>query len=397
MNSQLAKTEVLVDALRSMAQVLRRRSDPVDILDGLLKIIIELSGAQRGLAASSQAGAWQVDCAAGFSEADLAEASTRFGLLADGLKSERGVLMQTGLQSAYPALCLPLVTGGRTVGVLYLDRTGPAFAPDDLEILELAATQLAGAAEKHKLDLALKQVEQSKTKFISVVSHELRLPMTSIKGYTDLMRQGAVGPVNEMQTNFLDVIRNSVDRMSALISDLSDLSKLEAGRLRLDCKLMPLSRPVSELLMTMKPSLAEKDQRLVLDVADDLASVYADSSRVKQILINLLTNSHRYTPSGGQIHISAQQEGNFMRVSVQDSGVGIGAEDQKKIFSPFLRSDDAAVREHQGWGLSLHVSKLLVELMGGEMGFESELGRGSTLWFTLPLSEPPVKPGSGAG
>ena len=281
-------------------------------------------------------------------------------------------------------LAFPLQQGGRTRGAVLVERPQP-FSEVEIEFLGHLCGRAAAAFENARLYLAVQSANQAKTKFVSVVTHELRIPMTSIKGYSDLLRQGAVGPVNEMQTNFLGVIRNNVDRMSALVSDLSDISRIETGRLKIDLKPLSMAAHVEEVLGSLQPRLDEKKQILELEVPDDLPKVYADPNRVVQVLTNLLSNAWKYTPESGCIRLTAAPGAGSVRVMVTDTGIGISPEDQDKLFSQFFRSEDPLVREQQGWGLGLNVARRLVEVMGGEIGCESALGQGSTFWFTLPI------------
>ena len=236
-----------------------------------------------------------------------------------------------------------------------------------------------------RLQATLLETQQSKNKFLSTVTHELRIPMTSIKGYTDLLRQGAVGPVNEMQTNFLNVVRSNVERMAALLSDLADMNRVEGGRLKLELGAVELAGCVNEALQSQSPHLEEKGLPVEVDLPGDLPHVRADRARVVQALNNLLSNACKFTPPGGSIRLRAMQAGERVRVEVRDSGIGISPADQEKLFTPFFRSEDPAVREQTGWGLGLHVTKLLVELMGGETGAQGALGQGSTFWLELPI------------
>lgn len=249
----------------------------------------------------------------------------------------------------------------------------------------LEASQAAIASENVRLYQAVQDANQAKTKFVSVVTHELRIPMTSIKGYTDLLRAGAVGPVNEQQASFLNVIRNNVERMSVLVSDLSDISHIETGRMRLDIKKISLPDYIDETLRNLAQKFQEKNQAVQVDIAQDLPQIQADPIRVVQVLANLVNNACKYTPDGGRISLRALAEGEMVKVEVSDTGIGISPGDQEKLFTQFFRSEDTAVREQQGWGLGLNITKRLVEAMGGEIGVQSVIDEGSTFWFTLPI------------
>ncbi len=228
---------------------------------------------------------------------------------------------------------------------------------------------------------------KSKSEFVSVVSHELKLPMTSIKGYSDLMLTGATGALNENQTNFLTTIRNNVNRMATLVSDLADISRIESGNLRLEPRAVPVWDVVDEVVTLTKTQVEQKGQRLTVDISDELPKVWCDRNRLAQILTNLISNANKYTPEGGVIKIQAHQVDGMIQINIQDNGLGMTPEDQQKLFSNFFRSSDDKVREAPGTGLGLSITKNLIELQGGRIWFESEFRKGTTFYLTLPIQK----------
>lgn len=294
----------------------------------------------------------------------------------------------------HPAsLGAPILRAGKPVGVIVVTASTP-FSAGSQAFLARLAGHAAIALDNARLHQAVQEANQAKSSFTSVVVHELRIPMTAIKGYADLLRQGTVGEINEAQANFLDVIRNNVGRMSALISDLSDLNRVESGRMKLEPQRFSLYDTVQEGVKSLGPRIAEKNQSLQVEVTETLPEVYADPQRASQIFTNLLNNAWKYTPEGGSIQVRAWPvsggeqgaPGQQVRVEIQDNGIGMSEADQEQLFTSFFRSDAQEVREQQGWGLGLSVARSLVELMGGEIGVTSQLEQGSTFWFTLPVA-----------
>ena len=224
---------------------------------------------------------------------------------------------------------------------------------------------------------------EARHEFVSHVSHELRVPMTSIMGYTDLLIKGIVGPLNEQQLNFLKIIRGNVERMAGLISSLSDLSGLDTGTLTLTMGPVSLPAVITDVASYLQPLFVEKNQTLAVTLPPDLPPLQADSRRLGQVLTSLLHNANRYTPTGGSIQLQAAAVGELVRIEVSDNGVGISLQDQPHIFEQFFRSEHPQVREQPGWGLSLSVCQRLTEQMGGVLGFTSQPEAGSTFWLTL--------------
>lgn len=240
------------------------------------------------------------------------------------------------------------------------------------------------AEQIQELRQALEEERKARQEFVSLVTHELRVPMTSIKGYTDLLLKGIMGPVNEAQTNFLSTIRSNVERMSRMVSDLSDINKLEADALKLTPTEVALDDALEEALHAHEAQIAAKGHTVTQDLPEALPPLWCDRGRLVQVLGNLIGNAVQYTPEGGHIAITAEERDDDVRVTVQDDGIGIPAEEQDRIFEPFFRASDEETRATPGNGLALYVSKLLVERQHGNIGFESERGAGSTFYIELP-------------
>jgi signal transduction histidine kinase len=227
---------------------------------------------------------------------------------------------------------------------------------------------------------------QSKSEFISLVSHELKLPMTSIKGYSDLMLSGATGELNENQTNFLTTIRNNVNRMATLVSDLADISRIESGNLHLEPREVPVWDVIDEIVTLTRTQVTQKNQTVSVDIPKELPKAWCDRNRLAQVLTNLISNANKYTPDGGKITIHATQADGMIQVKVEDNGFGMTPEDQNNLFSKFFRSVDEKIREAPGTGLGLSITKTLIEMQGGKIWFESEFLKGTSFYFTIPIS-----------
>lgn len=232
------------------------------------------------------------------------------------------------------------------------------------------------------------EINRSKSEFVSTVSHELRIPMTAMLGYVDMMAKQVAGPVTESQLEFLGVIRRNMERLTTLVNDLLDLSHIETGRINLRLDRVALPEVVKDVVMTLAPRAADHQHTLDVQVPATLPAVRADAGRIAQILTNLIGNAVNYTPKGGHITVTAQADDRFVVVSVTDTGVGIDPEDHHHIFERFFRADDPTVRSAKGTGLGLPIVQQLVKLQGGRIWVNSKLGQGSTFSFTLPLWKP---------
>ena len=233
---------------------------------------------------------------------------------------------------------------------------------------------------------AEREAMQMKNEFVSTVSHELRTPLTSIKGYIDLILDGEAGEVNEIQQEFLSIVKENSDRLVELINDMLDISRIESGRIVLKVQPLDIAERVCGAVNTFKAVLDQQGRSIHVDVPDELPKAAGDPDRVGQVLINFISNAIKYSPEGGDVYVSADFEDDRVKVGIRDEGIGIAPEDQARLFTKFYRVDSSLTREIGGTGLGLSICKSIIELLGGEVGVDSEQGKGSTFWFTLPLA-----------
>lgn len=282
---------------------------------------------------------------------------------------------------------------GRVVGLITLENQhSDEINTDDIAFVERLADRAAVAIENARLYEAVQAANKAKSDFVSLVTHELRLPMTSIKGYSDLLTSGMAGELNEQQQQFFAVIQRNLGRMSRLISDLADINRVESGRMKFEKKQINLPPIVEDVVDNLREAINGRNQTISLNLSTDLPTVYADPTRLSQVLTNLISNAHKYTPDDGHIEIQAHATNGQVQVDISDNGLGISEADQEKLFTQFFRAESAAVRQQQGWGLGLSIVKKIIEAQGGTISFASELGTGSTFSFTIPLSPPKAEP-----
>jgi signal transduction histidine kinase len=234
-------------------------------------------------------------------------------------------------------------------------------------------------------NLATQEANRLKTEFVSMVSHELRTPLTSIQGYAELLLEDE--QVAEEQRESLTLVKKNADRLLSLINDLLDLSRIEAGRVDLHRTRLDLARLIPEVAGSLRPLLEAKRQRLRLDLGESVPAVWADADRVTQILTNLIANAHKYTLVEGSITVAARRNDGFVHVEVSDNGIGLSPEDQAQLFTKFFRAQDRSAQAVSGTGLGLVITRLLVELHGGQITVSSAPGQGSTFSFSLPTLE----------
>jgi signal transduction histidine kinase/DNA-binding response OmpR family regulator len=312
-------------------------------------------------------------------------------------------------------VCAPLKYQHQVLGLLGADRGNLPCTESDRALIVTVAGYLAVALDNARAYRNLEQLAQSledrvqertqelqaaneklreldqlKSAFVSIVSHELRTPISSIRGYVENMLDGLTGNLTEKQTRYLSRIRHNTERLTRMINDLLDLSRIESGRLELHPVALHVEDLVDETVEGLQFNAGEKHISLKLARSEPLPQVRADRDKLGQILTNIIQNAVKFTPVGGHIDVNLTRTDDFVQFSVSDSGCGISPEEVDKVFDKFYRCANTASNT-PGAGLGLSITKSLVELHGGRIWLESSVGTGTTFYFTIPL-EPMVAP-----
>ena len=299
-------------------------------------------------------------------------------------------LKEAGFRSL---LGLPLLRGGSPIGAIVIYRAEPGqFENKHFELLKTFADQAVIAIENARLfreiedkSRQLEIASQHKSEFLANMSHELRTPLNAIIGFSEVLSERMFGDINEKQAEYISDILQSGQHLLSLINDILDLSKIEAGRMELELSDFDLPSSIENTLTLVREGAVRRGIELGHTVDEHLGMVRADERRVKQVLLNLLSNALKFTPEGGRIDVRAAVRDGMAEISVADTGVGISPEDQELVFEEF-RQVGTAAKKVEGTGLGLAISRKFIEVHGGRIWVESQVGKGSTFAFTLPLS-----------
>jgi signal transduction histidine kinase/CheY-like chemotaxis protein/HAMP domain-containing protein/putative methionine-R-sulfoxide reductase with GAF domain len=350
--------------------------------------------------------------------------SANEGLSGHVVRTRRPLLLQEDLpewlsehgielvgEPALSWLGVPLTVGEEVLGVMVVQSYSSEHAYDehDLDLLTTVASQTAIALQSARLfeeaiETAerLREVDRLKSQFLANMSHELRTPLNSIIGFSRVVLKGIDGPITDRQREDLEAIHNSGQHLLGLINDILDVSKIEAGKMELDFEAVDLREIINGVMSTATALVKDKPIELQRSISDVLPTITADERRVRQVLLNLVSNAAKFTEEGF-IRVGAHVEDHEAIISVADSGSGIGKEEQARVFEPFIQTDASTTREHGGTGLGLTISRSFVQLHGGRIWVESVPGEGSTFYFALPIersdseSEGEEAPGIGSG
>jgi signal transduction histidine kinase len=310
-------------------------------------------------------------------------------LVAPAESRVRGALVRAGYRAL---LAIPLVREDHLLGGLtVLRKTTGAFTPEVIELLQTFATQSSLAIQNARLFLEIedksRQLEvasQHKSEFLANMSHELRTPLNAIIGFSEVLAEGMFGEINAKQEEYLKDILESGQHLLSLINDILDLSKIEAGRTELEPAEFDLPSAVENALILVRERASRRGITLGRTIDERLGTIRADERKVKQVLLNLLSNALKFTPEGGRIDVRAALQDGVAEVSVADTGVGIAPEDQEAVFEEF-RQVGTTAKKVEGTGLGLALSRKFIELHGGRIWVKSQVGVGSTFTFALPV------------
>ncbi len=298
-------------------------------------------------------------------------------------------LLRSGARAV---LAVPLLREDHLIGGLVVNRNSPGvFPPETVDLLKTFATQSALAIQNARLfreiadkSAQLEAASRHKSEFLANMSHELRTPLNAIIGFSEVLAQAMFGDINEKQSEYLQDILESGQHLLSLINDILDLSKIEAGRMELEPADFDLPSAIENALILVRERASRRGIKLGSTIDQRLGMIGGDERKVKQVLLNLLSNALKFTPGGGQIDVAACLRDDRAEVSVADSGIGIAPTDQDAVFEEF-RQVGTADKKAEGTGLGLTLSRKFVELHGGRIWVQSEVGRGSTFTFTLPV------------
>jgi signal transduction histidine kinase len=276
--------------------------------------------------------------------------------------------------------------------------SGDVYQRQELDLLRTLANQATVAIanarlyeQVHALSQELEDKVRERTEelrhFVSVVYHELSNPITITRGYTELLLDSQGDSLNDRQKGYLRATLRNLRRLTRLVADLSDISKIDDGRLALELQPLDLGKAIEQAINSDSWLIEEKGLQIQVKVQPEMPRVLGDPQRVEQILTNLISNACRYTPVGGQITVIANSRDRLVETVICDTGIGIHRHNLEHIFERFFRSDDPLVREQPGTGLGLSITKSLVELHGGEIWVKSQVGKGSEFGFALPATQ----------
>jgi K+-sensing histidine kinase KdpD len=301
------------------------------------------------------------------------------------VKSGKPIMFDTGQYGLYTILLIPILRDRAVIGILALKRAdGAPFTADQQDLVERVVNRAAIAIENARLYTAVQAADKAKSEFVGIVAHDLKTPMNSILGYTDLVLMKGDN-LSERQRSYLQRVSDTVKRMEVLVSDLADISRIESGQFYMDKSRVEVSSIVEALHDTIMPQMQARQHHYVEDIPTPLPALDVDYYRLLQVLTNLLSNAYKYTPDGGTITLRAMTHAAAVRFEIHDTGIGLSPDNVKKLGTKFWRATDDYTRSQPGTGLGFAITSALVAQMGSRIEISSELGKGSVFAFEVPV------------
>jgi PAS domain S-box-containing protein len=437
-NQELQKVNRALKTISECSEVLVRATEEPDLLKNICSIIVNVGGyrlAWIGYAEYDEAKSVRPVAQCGFGKNYLKSANITW---ADTARGPVGTAIRIGRPSIFRnVIALPLTTDSSTLGALAIYASGSnVFDEKEVKLLLELANDLAYGivairtrAERQRTEdeirklnedleqriiqrtrkleearveleyrkneaeeasLQAESANRAKSDFLANMSHELRTPLNSIIGFADALVKGLAGQMSEEQVQYLKYIFESGEHLLSLINDVLDLSKVEAGKMELDLSEISVGEIVKNCLVLFSEKAMKHRIKLGGVVSGDVGPVTADERKIKQVIFNLLSNAVKFTPDGGNVLVSVKkvqggEDVDFIEVGVSDTGIGISAEDQKRLFQPFQQLETTYEKKYAGTGLGLSLCKRFIELHGGRIWLESELEKGSKFSFTIPV------------
>ena len=411
-STELASKVAQLEALRDVGEAVGSSLDPDAVLNSIVSNAVRLTGTDGGsiMEYDERTDAFVVRAAAGSGQ-DLLDQLREITIRRDATLVGRAAterrplevpdLSQVPLDPHQDALyrdgwrsmlAIPMLRGDLIVGVVVIRRrTVGSFPEDMVELLQTLATQSSVALVNARLfrELETKSAElevasHHKSEFLASMSHELRTPLNAVIGFSEVLIDRMFGELNERQDEYVHDIWNSGKHLLELLNEILDLSKVEAGQMVLEPSTFRVQHALEYTVSLTRERAAQHGISVSVEIGDDVDTIDADELRFKQVLLNLLSNAVKFTPDGGSVEVRAERVDDELAVTVSDTGVGVPPEDRERIFESFQQGGRGVARE-EGTGLGLTLTRRIVELFGGRLWLESEVGVGSTFGFAVPL------------
>jgi signal transduction histidine kinase/DNA-binding response OmpR family regulator len=412
--SELTRSVEELRALGVVSQAVNSTLDLETVLDTIVAKATQISGTEAGAiyVLDEQQREFQLSSTFGMNEELItavrnmhAEISEAVGLMTETHEPRQEADLRDlpptpvndiVLRAGYRArLLLPLMRSGNVIGALVVRRKAPGeFPANTIELLKTFAAQSAVAIQNARLfseigekSRQLEVASRHKSQFLANMSHELRTPLNAIIGVTEMLLEDARDLKREDEVEPLDRVLRAARHLLALINDILDLSKIEAGRMELHLESFPLAPHIEDVVKTIEPLAAKNGNRLVVDCGVDVGTIHADQTRFRQALLNLASNANKFTENGTVTISALQQETGgreWVTVAVTDTGIGMNAEQMGRLFQEFSQADSSTTRKYGGTGLGLAISRHFCRMMGGDITVDSEPGKGSTFTIRVP-------------